>query len=472
MLGHDLSSDDGPTPLAAAGGAPVAAVRRLPPQGSDGAFSADGLSGHSGARSPPLTEPTQHHQQRSSSAAATGAVAAAAPPPVVVGHTEFLGNFVLGHDYRRAVAPDGSPASVPAGDAMPPTAVYYPVEKPAAAATASAAATALTAVEEAAPRTMAAPGRLIGASPEGGGSGGGGQLPLPPPPPSEQQHPRSSSAGARAESGSVTARNINGNGAARGGSSAEAVTDSSVPPSHQQSRYGPSSQPQWPWQSTVVPRPDAPPSDDASRYSSNNDPGASTNGPHSSSGGGGGAGNANIINSSSSSYRNHGGNPSGGGGRYYDDADGYINIDDIPMQLSAMGRRNRPWHYGMCDCCHHCGPCTEVWACLPCQVSRQCNMFLHHEPSVHWPICLLITFTEVCTGCSFVGCLFVGQARRMARERYGLSGSGLSDCLAGCFCRCCALQQVLMEMTVMADFPGACCYRPSELAPQESVEMY
>lgn len=162
-----------------------------------------------------------------------------------------------------------------------------------------------------------------------------------------------------------------------------------------------------------------------------------------------------------------------GGSTVVVDNNGYINVDDIPVRLSTMGRRDRPWHYGVCHCCSDCDACLESWCCMPCQVSRQCNVLTKNDASVHWPFCLFITFTEVCTACSLVACLFVGQSRRMARERYGIAGSGIGDCCCAFWCRCCTLEQVLLEMQIMNDSPGGCCLteKPAPSGPHGDCEM-
>lgn len=155
------------------------------------------------------------------------------------------------------------------------------------------------------------------------------------------------------------------------------------------------------------------------------------------------------------------------------DSRSYIDVDDIPMQLPTTVRRERPWHYSVCHCCNSYDACLEAWCCLPCQISRQCNMFLNDKPKIHWPICLFISCFETSTACMFVACIFVGQTRRMARQRYGIGGSGIEDCYCSWWCKPCVVQQLLLEMTVMNDFPGASCYTVEPFVGPQSgdVEM-
>ncbi|KPA83164.1 putative ama1 protein [Leptomonas pyrrhocoris] len=136
----------------------------------------------------------------------------------------------------------------------------------------------------------------------------------------------------------------------------------------------------------------------------------------------------------------------------------YAATNDIPVNLTATKFRHRPWHYSLCVSCKEMDSCAEACCCLYCQLSRQCNMFVANKREIHWPYCLLMTFTDLCALHMLVTWIFASETRRMARERYGISGSCFSDCCVGCWCRSCTTQQVLLEMTVMNDFPGATCY--------------
>ncbi|KPI90381.1 putative ama1 protein [Leptomonas seymouri] len=136
----------------------------------------------------------------------------------------------------------------------------------------------------------------------------------------------------------------------------------------------------------------------------------------------------------------------------------YADPNDIPVNLTAIKYRHRPWHYSLCVSCKEMDSCAESCCCLYCQVSRQCNMLVSNKHKIHWPYCLLMAFTDLCTLHMIVTWVFVSETRRLARDRYGIGGSCFSDCCVGCWCRSCSTQQVLLEMTVMNDFPGATCY--------------
>nr|CAJ2477601.1 unnamed protein product [Leishmania braziliensis] len=132
-------------------------------------------------------------------------------------------------------------------------------------------------------------------------------------------------------------------------------------------------------------------------------------------------------------------------------------------QLDGTIAANRgPWHFSLCVCCQGIDSCCEAWCCMPCQLSRQCNMLVNNRKEIHWPYCLLMTFCDYTWLVFNASCIFASETRRLARDRYSISGSTCEDCCIGYFCRPCSTQQVLLEMTLMNEFPGATCY---EAAP-------
>lgn len=149
---------------------------------------------------------------------------------------------------------------------------------------------------------------------------------------------------------------------------------------------------------------------------------------------------------------------SGGGDDAEVPANHHANPADVPANLTATRYRHRPWHYSLCVLCKEMDSCSESCCCLCCQLSRQCNMFMNNRREIHWPYCIIMTLMDLCTAHMLVTWIFASQTRRLSRERYGISGSCCSDCCVGCWCRICSTQQVLLEMTVMNDFPGATCY--------------
>ncbi|CAG9578342.1 putative ama1 protein [Leishmania major strain Friedlin] len=142
------------------------------------------------------------------------------------------------------------------------------------------------------------------------------------------------------------------------------------------------------------------------------------------------------------------------------------NPMNAPGSRPAVHSRLGNWHYSLCVCCNDMDSCCEACCCFPCQVSRQCNMLVSNRREIHWPYCLLMTLCDVSLLFFSVTCVFASETRRLARERYGISGSGCDDCCIGYWCRTCSAQQVLLEMTAMSEFPGATCY---EAAPQPAA---
>lgn len=117
----------------------------------------------------------------------------------------------------------------------------------------------------------------------------------------------------------------------------------------------------------------------------------------------------------------------------------------------------RDWHYGMCTCCADCDSCCEAWWCTPCQLSRQCNMIQNNLPTISCCYCLLFTFINPCM-LELPMCCGAMQMRSTVRARYGIDGNCCGDCCGAFWCLPCVVQQVLLEMTSMNEFPGACCY--------------
>ncbi|TPP43370.1 PLAC8 family protein [Leishmania donovani] len=141
------------------------------------------------------------------------------------------------------------------------------------------------------------------------------------------------------------------------------------------------------------------------------------------------------------------------------------NPMNAPGSRPAVYYREGPWHYSLCVCCEDMDSCCEACCCFPCQVSRQCNMFMYNRREIHWPYCLLMIVFDLYLPFS-ISCIFAGETRRLARERYGISGTGCEDFCIGYWCRTCSAQQVLLEMIVMNEFPGAMCF---EVAPQPAA---
>ncbi|CAD2218182.1 PLAC8 family, putative [Angomonas deanei] len=132
-----------------------------------------------------------------------------------------------------------------------------------------------------------------------------------------------------------------------------------------------------------------------------------------------------------------------------------------PPPPEAVAGASRPWHYGICHCCSDCNSCIEAWCCSYCQISRQYNMIRKGKPEIDWLCCLGMAFGTMCIA-TFVLWIGACMVRQRVRDRYGIEGNSCGDCCVTCWCTSCSVQQQLLEMTSVSDFPGACCYDASQ----------
>lgn len=135
-------------------------------------------------------------------------------------------------------------------------------------------------------------------------------------------------------------------------------------------------------------------------------------------------------------------------------------------ELHVAYSTHAPWHQGLFGCFSNTDFFLESWCCLSCQVTRQWNMLSNGVPLIPWPCCLMLMVANCVTS----GCVlpwFVMYVRSAVRKRYGIEGHCVGDCCTGWFCTCCAVAQMLYEMTVMGDYPGTTCSMspPPSLAP-------
>jgi Cys-rich protein (TIGR01571 family) len=104
---------------------------------------------------------------------------------------------------------------------------------------------------------------------------------------------------------------------------------------------------------------------------------------------------------------------------------------------------------------------------MHCQNSRQYNM-LHYGKTTIEPITMLSSL--LCDAVFFS--LFLGSCclschnRGALRERYGIDGSGCSDCMASLFCFPLVTCQNYREMSLRAEWPTAFCLeKPFAIRP-------
>eukprot|EP00796_Vickermania_ingenoplastis_P012309 gene12309-8450_t len=96
----------------------------------------------------------------------------------------------------------------------------------------------------------------------------------------------------------------------------------------------------------------------------------------------------------------------------------------------------RDWMASFCGCFDDCCGCLDVWCCLHCQISRQWSVAKDHKVGFNIPICLLLHFLPAPFAASVLCPL-------EHPERYNIKGN---------------TQIIMREMTMMNEFPGACCY--------------
>ncbi|CAD2218187.1 PLAC8 family, putative [Angomonas deanei] len=130
---------------------------------------------------------------------------------------------------------------------------------------------------------------------------------------------------------------------------------------------------------------------------------------------------------------------------------------DLEVPPSMAGRVERPWHYSLFHLCRELNSFMECWCCAPCQLSRQQYRLNHASPSLDIVSCACLTCANAMTGGLAVCCCTM-TVRQNMRKHYGIAGSSATDCCAAYWCTGCAIQQQLLEMTSVGQFPGACCY--------------
>ncbi|CAD2218186.1 ama1 protein [Angomonas deanei] len=102
----------------------------------------------------------------------------------------------------------------------------------------------------------------------------------------------------------------------------------------------------------------------------------------------------------------------------------------------------------------------ECWCCPCCQLSRVHNKLKHNKAEMNVGICVGISIGSILIGIVMLACIC--HQRKKIRERYGIKGNCCSDCCTAYCCGGCAIQQHLLEMSSMGEFPSACCYTVKE----------
>ncbi|OLN92816.1 Cell number regulator 11 [Colletotrichum chlorophyti] len=102
--------------------------------------------------------------------------------------------------------------------------------------------------------------------------------------------------------------------------------------------------------------------------------------------------------------------------------------------------QTQEWQNDLCNC----GPCDTciVGTCLPCLLLGKTSERMRDPTMQTYEAintdCLLMCGISWFTGC---GWIYAMMKRGEIRERFGIKGSGTSDCCVSYWCGCCALIQ-------------------------------
>ena len=111
------------------------------------------------------------------------------------------------------------------------------------------------------------------------------------------------------------------------------------------------------------------------------------------------------------------------------------------------------WTTSLFQCCQDVPGTFDMMCCFPCQYGRMCHVLnaessgAANELDVKW--CAIAC---ILAGCG-VHCLTLGFRSKL-RERFGISGGFVTDCLASFLCTACSNCQHSRELTNHGHWPG------------------
>ncbi|KAK1964792.1 PLAC8 family protein [Colletotrichum sublineola] len=135
-----------------------------------------------------------------------------------------------------------------------------------------------------------------------------------------------------------------------------------------------------------------------------------------------------------------------------------------PQQEFVQGGniQTQQWQSGLMNC----GPCDTciVGTCLPCLLVGKTSERLRDPTMQTYEAintdCLLMFGISFFTGCGWV---YAMMKRTEIRERFGIRGSGFSDCCVTYWCSCCAVIQHDKEVQArMSTGPITQGYQPQK----------
>ncbi|KAJ9150341.1 hypothetical protein NKR23_g3814 [Pleurostoma richardsiae] len=138
-----------------------------------------------------------------------------------------------------------------------------------------------------------------------------------------------------------------------------------------------------------------------------------------------------------------------------------------PQYVQGQNVHSQGWSNSLMDC-SPCDACL-LGTFLPCVLLGKTSERMR-DPSMQTyetvnTDCLLMCGITYFTGC---GWIYAMLKRTEIRERYGIQGSGTSDCCSAYWCSCCALIQQEKEVKARtASGPIVQAY----VAPKEGMQM-
>jgi Cys-rich protein (TIGR01571 family) len=119
-----------------------------------------------------------------------------------------------------------------------------------------------------------------------------------------------------------------------------------------------------------------------------------------------------------------------------------------------MSRIGQDWSHGLCSC-QSVGSCCGATWCSPFIFGRSAWRLERfpaspdHSAEFSWfnESCLIMTGAWLLA----VPWLPVWMQRRRLRQKFGIEGSGCTDCLSACCCNCCAQVQIENELVDRAE---------------------
>ncbi|KAM9966810.1 hypothetical protein ACTFIR_007041 [Dictyostelium discoideum] len=101
------------------------------------------------------------------------------------------------------------------------------------------------------------------------------------------------------------------------------------------------------------------------------------------------------------------------------------------------------WEHGLCDCTSDIRVCCISYLWPQLQIMQQ-------RATVEGRQCEITDciFTALCFPC--VTCL----TRSQIREKHGIEGSGVMDCLTVCYCTLCTIHQQTMQLQAKGEKPS------------------